>query len=264
MSCLGPYYNPVPPREWYRVQSSCSYFPGPYNPYQYVISPLTGKEIPAYQLDSDIKMATKSNILQYKKNSSNLAQWQRYSKIAQGKWINRNITWATQSQSYTNPNTKSLKRVNGINITIDGTPTTDSVTCPSNVITTNDAFPLYEPTPNASPIIPPPPPPTPGGSTIPIVPIPKPELPTVIQDLGTLLCNTTENICTGEILVVPSNQICHPTTDSDVPGTIQLLCWTNRLQTWYPKQRTTMPTSTDKWPVNAKAIFPVNGFIKPT
>lgn len=263
MSCLGPYYIPVPPREWSRVQSSCSYFPGTYNPYQYVISPLTGKEIPLYQLDFDIKMATKGNVLQYKKNSSNLAQWQRYSKIAQGKWTNRNTTWATQSQSYTNPNTKSLKRVNGTNVTIDGIPTTESVTCPSNIVTINEIIPIYQPTPSVTPVIPPPPPPSPGGSNIPIVPIPEPAPPVVIQDFGNLLCNVTENICTGQTQIIPSSQNCHPTTDSNVPGPIQLLCWSNRIQTWYPKQRTTMPTSTNKWPVNSKAIFPVNGFAKP-
>ena len=263
MSCLGPYYIPVPPREWSRVQSSCTYIPENYNPYQYVISPLTGKEIPYYQLDYDIKMAAKGNVLQYKKNSSNLTTWQHYSKIAQGQWTNRNTTWATQSQTYSNPNTKSLKRVNGLNVTLNGTPSLLPVTCPSNPVITNKTFPLYTPKPNNNPIIPPPPPPSPAGSSIPVVPVPIPAEPIVIQDYGNLLCNVTENICTGEIYAVPSTQNCHPTSDSNVPGPIEMLCWSNRIQTWYPKQRTTMSTSTNKWPINAKAIFPANGFVKP-
>jgi uncharacterized repeat protein (TIGR02543 family) len=49
-------------------------------------------------------MKYKANVLQYKQNSSNLTKSQRYSQIVNGYWSNRKKTWATQSQTYTNPN----------------------------------------------------------------------------------------------------------------------------------------------------------------
>jgi hypothetical protein len=57
-------------------------------------------------------MLLKGNILQYKKNSSNLTKQQRYSQIAKGQWTNRTKSWASQTQTSTNPNTSSLLRVN--------------------------------------------------------------------------------------------------------------------------------------------------------
>jgi hypothetical protein len=114
MSCLAPGYNPNPTRTWSRVQSSCSLVI-PTIP----TTPITNVEVIALQ------MLKKGNILQYKANSSNLTKQQQYSLIAQGKWINRTKTWATQgtsssknntpvmstSSDYTNPNTHNLPRV---------------------------------------------------------------------------------------------------------------------------------------------------------
>ena len=96
-SCLGPGYDPNPTRTWSRVQSNCSLLI-PQNP-------ITNAEILA------LKMINKGNTLQYKANSSNLTKQQQYSLIAQGKWTNRTKTWATQSITYTNPNTHNLTRV---------------------------------------------------------------------------------------------------------------------------------------------------------
>ena len=63
-----------------------------------------------YSLPSYIK----GNILQYKKNSSNLTKNQRYGQIARGLWTNRTKTWASQNVNGTaissNPNTSWLKR----------------------------------------------------------------------------------------------------------------------------------------------------------
>jgi hypothetical protein len=114
MSCLAPDYNPNPTKTWSRVQSSCSLVI-PTTP----TIPITQAEVIALQ------MRRKGNILQYKANSSNLTKQQQYSLIAQGKWINRTKTWATQgasatknntpvmstSSDYTNPNTHNLTRV---------------------------------------------------------------------------------------------------------------------------------------------------------
>lgn len=96
MSCFSSCYNPVPTREWSRFQNSCSLN-------NTTISPLV-----------TIAAANnyKGNILQYKNNSSNLTKKQIYTQMAKGKWTNRNTTWATQSDVYTNPNTNDLIRVN--------------------------------------------------------------------------------------------------------------------------------------------------------
>jgi hypothetical protein len=102
-------------------------------------------------------------------------------------------------------------------------------------------------------VLPPPVPPAPnaGGSVIPLVPV-APVEPIVIQDFGNLVCGTFENLCTGEIIRPILLDNCHPTTDSDVPGPIEELCWNDGNPTWYPRQRYVMSNSTDKWPVNAQ------------
>jgi hypothetical protein len=199
-------------------------------------------------------MLNKGNVLQYKKNSSNLTQRQRYAQIAKGQWTNRNTTWATQStRGYTNPNNQSLQRVNSVNITLDGQPTLAPVTCPQPFT------PVYEPLPatsssgtNPQVIPPPPPPPTVNtGTELPPTIVEPPVDPVVIQDLGNLVCGTQENICTGELIRQPTDIICHPTTDSDVPGPIMELCWNDGNPTWYPRQRYVMTNSANKWPTNA-------------
>jgi len=115
---------PSPTRTWNRVQGECSLFTDPnstfnQNPNQTVTIPLTGKVVPAGNLANEIAMLNKGNVLQYKKNSSNLTKKQQYALIAQGKWVNRK-TWATQSaKGYTNPNTMNLQRVNSVSLTIN-------------------------------------------------------------------------------------------------------------------------------------------------
>jgi hypothetical protein len=216
--------------------------------------PLIGITVP-YQLGFYYTaQINKGNILQYKKNSSNLTKQQRYSQIAKGMWTNRNTTWATQSDRYTNPNTQSLKRIGSIPPTC---PTIENIDY--GILPNTPTIPS-----NLNPAIPPPPP-TPGNPTnaIPSVPNPTPVPPVIIPDFGNLLCNTMENVCTGETFTQPANMNYHPTTDSDVPGPIEELYWNERIQTWYPRQRYTMNNSTDKWPYNAKFIFPVNGFVPP-
>jgi len=148
-------------------------------------------------------MLNKGNVLQYKKNSSNLTKKQQYALIAQGKWVNRK-TWATQSASgYTNPNTKGLQRVNSVDLAID------------------------------------------VGAAEPII----------IQDLGNLVCGTLENPVTGQVIFrQPKNDLCFPTYCSDVPGPITDLCWNDGIVSWFPRTRTTMPVSGDKFPVNATLL----------
>ena len=231
--------TPQPPRVWYRVQ----------NPF-IELSPLEADKI---------AMLNKGNVLQYKANSSNLTKAQKYSNIAKG--LNNNTTWATQStRGYTNPNTPSLKRTgNVVNIEISSStgdvigPTLEPVTCPKPIITINEDLPFNNGTGGGiNPDIPLPVNPTPGSNVFPnIIPV-MPVEPIVIQDGGVLICSIQENVCTGETKSTISQQLCNPTTDSNVPGPIQELCWNDGTQTWYPRQRYIMTNSGNKFPYNYK------------
>jgi hypothetical protein len=246
-------YLPQPPREWSRVQNSCSVIT-PTDDTGLFQVPYSKKVLPYSEIGPTLAMISKGNVLQYKKNSSNLTQWQKYSKIAKGQWVNRTKTWATQSdRGYTNPNNMNLIRVGGVNVTLNGTATTLPVTCPKPgtivypVLPANSGGGGGEP----NPVLPPPPiAPVDGGNVIPITPVPVPE-PVVIQDFGNLVCGTYENVCTGERTPIILLDNCHPTTDSDVPGPIEELCWNDGNPTWYPRQRYIMTNSDNKWPINA-------------
>lgn len=183
---------PNPPRAWYRVNNRCTYDTS----YNEGYDPLVFERV---------AQINKGNILQYKKNSSQLTKQQRYSQIAKGLWTNRTKTFATQSDLYTNPNIASLKRINYKQYNRDDV--NDPFNCP---------------------------------------------FATSFKDGGTLICGTYENPCTGKIVEKTIQPNYHPTTDSDVPGPIQLLYWDPKLQTWFPKVRRTMNNSTDKWPINYK------------
>ena len=261
-------YLPIPPRAWSRVQNSCSLFDETnFDGNSLVPVPYTGKLVPASTLYLEYAMLNKGNVLQYKKNSSNLTKQQRYAQIAKGKWTNRNTTWATQStRGYTNPNNQSLQRVNNINITLSGVPTVEPVTCPNPITTVNDSLPPASSGGSANPetIPPPPPPPTAPSTSFGSIPtiIETPVEPIVIQDLGNLVCGTQENVCTGELIRQPTDTICHPTTDSDVPGPLMELCWNDGNPTWYPRQRYVMTNSGNKWPTNAVLLSAI-GILPP-
>lgn len=241
MSCLGPNYNPVPPREWARYNTPCTL--GSISPFE------------AYNL----AVLAKGNILQYKNNSATITKQQRYAQIAKGAWTNRTTTWASQTQTYTNPNTASLKRVNYTGSADGVNSKLDPRICPPPVpIITYSELPGLGTGGKQSPIIPPKPPKPPVPSpNIPLQP-PAPIAPTlVIPDGGSLQCNIVENICTGQLYNKFTIQNCHPTSASDVPGPIIYLCYdSNGLPTYYPKTKRIFGNSTDSWPVNAKFIRP--------
>lgn len=230
-------YLPVPPRTWSRVQNECTY----------------NTDI---VIDTNTRqMLEKGNVLQYKKNSSEITAKQKYALIAKGKWKNRNVNWAVQNDNgYTNPNINNLKRGGNVkNIAID--PKTGSilgdtnlpVTCPTNDIPTYDILPINNTPPSSDTIIPSSKPPGPSDY-IPSVPPYQPPAPIVIQDGGNLICNVHENICSGKITYNKARNFYKPTTDSDVPGPIQELYWKDGTATWYPKIRRTMDNSVSKWP----------------
>jgi hypothetical protein len=209
-------YNPKPTRVWSRVQHPCTFIvDGSYNS---AFSPLTGRTTSLLEADYYNKLLYKGNILQYKKNTSNLTKSQRYSQICKGMWTNRTKSYATQTQTYTNPNTSNLKQVNFINV-------------PTNGVTTYipGPFNFNIPAPNGCPS-------------------------NVIKEGGSLLCNTIVNPCTDEEIKTTTVLECYPTYCSDVPGPIIDLCWNSKLDTWYPRQNLTMPTSGDKWPEGYKGL----------
>ena len=275
---------PNPPRLWSRAQGICSTLP---------VDIITPEEADI------IAMSSKGNVLQYKKNSSNITKQQRYSQIAKGQWTNRNTTWASQSVTTTMPNTLSLKRVNYRTIYLDnGAPANLPITCPNltpatipNKLPINpnirpDSIPINDNQlgirPNLCPIyvIPPGPPIYIDGGPypevpkkpidpiiIPVLPVikppPQPPARVVIPDGGSLVCNISENICTGEVYsVTQANNNCNPTSASDVPGPIMLLCYNNGLPTYYPRQRRTYGSSENAWPTQTELIsmlkLPIN------
>lgn len=251
MYCFnGNCYLPVPPRAWSRVQNSCSVI-APTNDTDnaFVKVPYTNEVVPYVELGPRLAMLNKGNVLQYKKNSSNLTQWQKYSKIAKGQWVNRTTTWASQStRGFTDPNTQQLQRVGG-------TPGTTNSYCPKPLPPLNPVLPSTQGGgggPDGPPLPPPPPnPPVNPGNVIPVVPAPPPDEPVIFPDFGNLVCGTYENLCTGTVIAPIKLSNCNPTTDSDVPGPIEELCWNDGNPTWYPRQRYIMSNSTDKWPINA-------------
>lgn len=205
-------YLPIPPRAWSRVEARCTY-ENSANDNSSGYDPLVFQRL---------AQINKGNVLQYKKNSSQLTKSQRYSQIAKGLWTNRTKTWATQSDTYTNPNMTSLKRVGYVEY-------------PKNDITPGS-------------------PANPAGPYVPVSALSDPfNCPNFnFKDGGSLICGVYQNPCTGEVVERTFQPNYYPTSDSDVPGPIQYLYWDPRLQTWYPRQRLTMNNSANKWPTNYK------------
>lgn len=205
-------YLPIPPRAWSRVETRCT-FDTSVNDNSSSYDPFIFRRL---------AQLNKGNVLQYKKNSSQLTKNQRYSQIAKGLWTNRTKTWATQSDTHTNPNTTSLQRVGYVRY-------------PKNDITPGSPANL-------------------AGPYVPVSALTDPfNCPNfTFKDGGSLICSTYENPCTGEVIKRTFQPNYYPTSDSDVPGPIQYLYWDPRLQTWFPRQRLTMNNSTNKWPYNYK------------
>jgi hypothetical protein len=216
-------YIPIPARVWSRVQNPCTYIE-PGSTYNQSFIPLTGQIVSQAQADYDMKMMYKGNILQHKGNSGRLTKSQKYSQLARMAGPNRTKVFATQSQTYTNPNTTQLLRVGFSTFSFPN----QIVAAPNNI---SGPFSYGIPNPDGC-----------SGNSI--------------QDGGTLVCGTYANPCSGEIYKQgPTTSIvCNPSSASDVPGT-SILCWNNNIQTWFPKPRYTMNNSTDKWPINYKGFL---------
>jgi hypothetical protein len=87
-----PNGGPEPPRLWSRFNINCS----PYTNFT------------QEQLD----MRRKAEILQYKNNSSKLSKKMKWSQLSKGINTYNKKTWATKSDTFTNPNVRNLPKVN--------------------------------------------------------------------------------------------------------------------------------------------------------
>jgi len=175
--------------------------------------PALKKSVPLGDVAYETAVINKGNILQYKDNSANITKSQKYSQIARGAWT-RKKTWATQTQSYTNPNTNSLQRINYPAIIRIRPNTSQEATefCQNNTI----------------------------------------------PDGGSLNARLVVNQCSGKVIQKLRNNICFPTTASDVPGPIINLCYNDNMQTWYPRQRLYMGNSSNKFPEGYKGFVSGN------
>ena len=224
-------YLPLPPRVWSRVQNPCT-FTNPNDNYTQAFIPLTNQTVSLAQANYEEKLLYKGNILQHKNNSARLTKSQKYTQLAKCMGPSRTKVFATQSQTYTNPNTTGLLRVNYNTYPFPN----QLVGQPNNI----------------------------SGPFQYNVPNPFDCSSNVLQDGGNLVCGTYANQCTGEIIKSgkTSAVICNPSYCSDVPGGPTLLCWNTNVQTWFPKPRYVMNNSTDGWPEGYKgfvsAIAPVS------
>jgi hypothetical protein len=214
-------YLPIPPRAWSRVQNPCTYI-NSNDSYDSAYIPLTNQTVSLAQANYEDKLQYKGNILQYKGNSSQLTKRQKYSQLAKCLGPSRTKVFATQSQTYTNPNTSGLLRVNSVSISNAIVGAQTYIAGPYHY---NIGYPF-------------------GCSS------------DSVEDGGNLVCGTYANPCTGEILKTGSvsSTVCNPSYCSDVPGRPVELCWNYKGQTWFPKQRYFMNNSGNKWPQGYKAF----------
>jgi hypothetical protein len=215
-------YNPVPTRVWYRVQNACT-FTETGTTYQDVYVPLTGRTISQAQANYEKLQFYKGNILQYMGNSARFTKSQKFSQLARMCGPNRTKVFATQSETYSNPNTTGLVRSGYTTYPypnqVVGAPNNISGPFEYNVQSPNDC----------------------SGNAV--------------QEGGILVCGTYANPCTGEIYKQASNNLllCNPASASNVPGSY-ILCWNNKIQSFFPRSRYTMNNSTDKWPQGYKGF----------
>jgi len=217
------YYNPIPPRVWSRVQAPCTYTDTGSN-YETAYIPLTNQTVPLAQAIALDQNLYKGNILQYKGNSSRITKKQKYAQISKGMWCNRTKVFATQSTTYTNPNTTAMQRVNYTTLPYPN----QIVGQPNNI---SGPFQYNVPSPYECPT-------------------------TSVQEGGNLVCGTYVNPCNGQVIqkIPQPPLICNSSTASDVPGIPVDLCWTPKVQTWFPRNNLTNSNSLDKWPEGYKGL----------
>ena len=217
-------YIPKPPRVWSRVQSGCTFL-NPNDDYTTGTNVFNGKNISYAEGSYLLQLFKKGNVLQHKANSAQLTKKQKYTQLAKGYGPQRTKVFATQSQTYSNPNTNNFLRLGGIEI-----PFPNQLVGQPNNISGPYQYDVANPDRCNT-----------NGSLL---------------EGGTLVCGSYVNPCTNEVISQgrTSSFICNPSSASDVPGRPIALCWNPAIQSWFPKPRYIMNTSTDKWPVNYKGL----------
>lgn len=274
MSCLGSNYVIQTKAPWYRKESVCfdliDYITNNLNPNDIIYVPILKKYVLVSKLQDAFKMLKKSIILQYdySRHTNKLTKNQQYALIVKGKWIG-NKNYATQTESYTNPNINMLKRVNYVVINANtGAQTTEPITCPAYIPQTpTNTLPPNNNTPNVVPNILPPPPPTPSKNkfTLPdIVPVIYTPENNNIPDGGNLIIGTLSNICSGETKIICKNDpiVCFPSSCSNVPrenGQDTELCYTKGSPSWFIKSgiNTSSTVNGNKFPTNYKNLIKI-------
>lgn len=216
-------YLPTTPRVWSRVQNAITMGTPDTNTNAQTYVPILDKSVSYQESDYYDKLLYKGNILQHKKNSFQLSQNQQYSRIANGFSSYRTRSFATQTQTYCNPNTLSLLRVNSTQV-----PYNDLVGSPNNP---SGPFQYGDQVINDC-------------------------SNNFIEIGGNLVCGIYADKCSGEILKVSKNPVDQwtPNYCSDVPGPFTLLYWNPKFQSYFPSQTRQMNTSLDKFPQGYKGF----------
>ncbi len=164
-------------------------------------------------------------MLQYRGQSARWTKAQQYATLAKGGGPSRRRCFATQSDTYTNPNVSGMARTGYVEY----------------------AYPTASPgAPN-----------NPAG---PFAVVPNECGSLVVRDGGTLVCGTRVGPCdpSAWTTVVATNKVlCFPASCSDVPGQ-QTLCWdaSRASSEEVPRVRRTMTSVGNKFPNNYKFLRP--------
>lgn len=214
-------YLPQPPRAWSRVQNDCTYPPQVGDPVQLIAD------------NAFLQMMRKGNVLQHKHNSWRMSRREAYSRMARG--FNgplRNQTFATQSETYTDPNIRRWARVGARTIPYpnDAPGEPNNPAGPYAIIYNQycDTLDLVD-----------------GGT---LVCTPNPTDPCApFADTSTSNYDDNDN---NNNRITQLAVVCAPSTASDVPGPAVSLCWAPALDSWFPRERRQMSNSTNKFPIN--------------
>jgi hypothetical protein len=258
MSCLGPNYLIATKPPWSRRTTVCTDPTSESSKFldgkETIYIPTLKKSFYVFELKNTFDMYKKANVLQYhnRHHTNKLTKNQTYALIAKGKWISRK-TYATQTETYTDPNNNHLKRVNYDVINAStGAQTTEPITCPTKIPENYaNVLPPNDNTPSVNPDILPPPPPKPSNNqfVLPdIVPVVNTPENNNIPDGGNLVIGVIEDICTGRKKIVCDVNpiICFPSSYSDVPrinGVDQELCYTKGSPSFLTSNKISTSTS---------------------
>lgn len=209
------------------------------------------------ELKDNPEMQRKANVLQYRRNQTQLSKNMIYSKKINGKWTKISKTYATQGDTFTNPNTQSLLRTGGTLTSVGGNATSSNTYCVYNpeLFPSNQESPYINDPPYAyshPPINTQVPPPV-AGPILATAYIPPPVPPSeeanyVAPVGGVLACSqrvdtTCETTVDGQTVTGTTyKRACYPAYMSDVPGPA-ILCWDEATVSWNTPQTYTVTTT---------------------